>query len=469
MSWRQRIGIAVAGAVIVPVAAASGATVSAAEGTDPPNVVVIMTDDQTFEQMRVMPQTKALVGDAGVTYSNFVINLPLCCPSRSTFLTGQYAHNHGVLSNDSANGGYAHFESSTALPVWLQKSGYRTIHIGKFLNGYGKPNKTEVPVGWNDWQAMIPPNYYNYDINDNGTVVHYGTTEADYSTDVLATRAEEAIAESAPGGPFFLNLAVYGPHDAKSVGTTLRSPIPAPRDKGTYSAEALPLAKSYNEANVSDKPAYVQALPRLKARNTTDITTRYRDGLESLQSVDDAVVRVMNALTAAGELENTVVMFVSDNGFMHGQHRITSSKGTPYEEAIHVPFMVRGPGFTAGTTVNTLVSNIDVAPTIAAIAGATPLLTVDGVDFRTAPTDRAVMIETYDGNCFTGLRTATESYVRYYTGEEEYYDLVADPQQLASRHLSLSASSRLAVLRAQLDLLQPDLLPVCMMRSGGEG
>lgn len=376
-------------------------------------------------------------------------------------MTGQYAHNHGVLSNQPPDGGYTRFDNTTALPVWLQAAGYRTIHIGKFLNGYGNSDPTEVPPGWSDWQALIQLEYYDYDLNDNGLVTHYDSAAEDYSTDVLVARAEEAIAESAPGGPFFLNLSVYAPHMTKVEGLT--TAVPAARHDGLYAEERLPKPPSFNESNLTDKPAHIQALKKVKGPPLTKIITRYRDQLESLLAADEAVGRVIDALRMSGELDNTVVMFLSDNGFFHGQHRIRSLKEQPYEEAIHVPLLVRGPGFTAGTTVNALASNIDLAPTIAAIAGATPLVTVDGIDLRALPGERSVMIETYtdDEVCFTGLRTETETYVRYVSGEEELYDLTTDPYQLSSLHARPAWAKRLDELRAELDTIEPEVLPAC--------
>lgn len=459
---RHAAVIAIAAAMLAaPLTAAAAGSAETVAKKAPPNIVVIMTDDQTLEQLRVMPETQRLIGDAGVTYENFVVNEPLCCPSRATFLTGQYSHHHGVLTNSPPNGGYSRFDNTTAMPVWLQAAGYRTILIGKFMNGYGVEDKTEVPPGWSDWQGMINQEYYDYDLNDNGTIVHYGTDAADYSTDVLVGRAEEAIAESAPGGPFFLDLALFAPHTTTLPDTSFRSPLPAPRHEGMFADEEMPKPPSFNERKVGDKPAHIQAINRMKATQIAEIETRYRDELESLLAVDEAVARVISALSKAGELRNTVVVFVSDNGFLHGEHRIRSQKSSPYEEAIHVPLMVRGPGFAPGTSVDKLASNIDLAPTIAAIAGATPLLQVDGTDLRDLPDNRSVMIETYDEKCFTGLRTETDVYVRYFTGEEEYYDLTDDPYQLVSEHDKKAAAGRVAELRAALDAVEPNPVPPC--------
>lgn len=431
---------------------------------DPPNIVVIMTDDQTLEQMRVLPLTRSLIGDAGTTYENFVVALPLCCPSRATYFTGQYAFNHGVVRNEGVDGGFDNFDNATAMPVWLQNAGYKTIHVGKHLNGYDEnslPATEGVPAGWDDWQGMARLGYFDYEINDNGDLMPYGSAEEDYSTDVLADRAVGAITESAPGEPYFLNLGVFAPHATKVEGGSPIA-IPAPRDNTAFATEPLPKPMSYNEADVSDKPSHVSTLPLISGSPTAGlegkITSRYREELESLLAVDDAVQDVMDAVEASGESDNTVVIFTSDNGFHHGEHRIVSSKGQPYEESIHVPLMIRGPGFTPGAKVTSLTANIDLAPTIAAIAGATPLLPVDGTDLRSAPVpNRSVVLEGYDGACFNGLRTATETYVRYTNGEEEYYNLATDPLQLVNQ----PGAARVATLSAELEAKLPATLPAC--------
>ncbi len=128
-----------------------------AEG--PPNILVIMTDDQTVEQMRAMPKTQALLAARGTTFANSFVDDSLCCPSRSTFLTGQYAHNHGVRANGGPHGGYVHLDHTNTLPLWLQEAGYYTAHVGKYLNNYGK-SSLAPPPGWSRWLALTDPTVY---------------------------------------------------------------------------------------------------------------------------------------------------------------------------------------------------------------------------------------------------------------------------------------------------------------------
>ena len=294
----RRILMAVLAAGIVAVAAFSG---SASQAQTPPpvrpNVVVIMTDDQTVESMRVMPNVKALLADQGVTFDNSFVSYALCCPSRATYLTGQYAHNHGVWGNAAPNGGYYKLDSTNTLPVWLQRGGYQTIHLGKYLNGYGTRNATEVPPGWGEWYGSVDPTtyrFYNYTLNENGRTVNYGTGAANYQTDVYAQKAVDLIAaQAADPRPFFLSVAFLAPHsggprdpdDPPNLGT----PAPAPRHRNVFRTQPLPIPPSFNEADVSDKPAAVRNRPLLTAGRINGIREMYQQRLESLLAVDEAV------------------------------------------------------------------------------------------------------------------------------------------------------------------------------------
>jgi arylsulfatase A-like enzyme len=218
---------------------------------------------------------------------------------------------------------------------------------------------------------------YNYKINDNGMVVTYGNTPADYQPDVLADRAVDTITEAAPSQPFFLSIAPIPPHN-ELFSTGFSHPRPAPRHVNAFSQQPLPRPPSFNEANVSDKPALIRNLPLLTASDVRQITTRYRARLASLLAVDDLVERVVNALAASGVLDNTVVIFTSDHGFFFGEHRIPTEKTKVYEEAARVPLMIRGGSFPPGVQANQFVANIDLAPTIVQLAGAVPRLVMDG-------------------------------------------------------------------------------------------
>jgi N-acetylglucosamine-6-sulfatase len=447
-------------ALLVAVFASSLALVAppaaAVEPTPPPNIVMIMTDDQTLAELSVMTKTLALLGDAGTTFETNYTSFPLCCPSRATFLTGQYAFHHGVQGNVSPIGGYPALDHTNTLPVWLDDAGYRTIQLGKYLNEYDETSDPAIPPGWDDWQALTEYGYYDYTLNDNGTLVAYGSDPEDYQTDVFAGLAEDAIAEAAPGDPFFLNIGVHAPH--VDFG---QPAIPAPRHAGTFDGVPLPQPPSFNEADVSDKLNEIRRLPLLTSTDVDRLTERYRRSRETLLAVDDLVERVVDAVDATGELDNTVIAFTSDNGQFYGEHRIPGGKGKFFEEATHLPLLVRGPGFPAGTVVTAITGMIDLAPTFAAMAGTTPGLAVDGIDLRplvadqAAYADRAIAMERYDGSCYTGVHTASAVYVKSLRDEEQLYDLTADPWQLDSAHDDPASATLLAALRTRHQELVP--------------
>lgn len=449
-----------------------------------PNVVVVMTDDQTLEQLRFMPKTRELVGGAGAEFTHAYTSFPLCCPSRATFLTGRYAHNHGVLSNGGDDGGYAHFDGEHSLPVWLRDAGYDTVHIGKYLNGYGAGDPTEIPQGWTDWHGAIDPfTYWNYGfwLNHNGRVQRYGTPSdenpARYQTDVYARLAVHAVEERArTGRPFFLNLAVLASHGEVPSAAGLAenqfggepffvSPRPAKRHADSIPDAAITRTDATNEADVSDKPAWLRnQFPSMSDAQLAAQDGEYRQRARSLLAVDDAVSDVVGALRRTGQLDRTYVLFVSDNGFMEGEHRIPGGKFVPYEESARVPLLLRGPGIPAGGRSEELVANVDLAPTILAITGATPTQSVDGrslLPYAAHPdlrSDRPILLETQGTGtqvddipagmpfappsvqatlaqlpAYRAVRWGRWKYVEYTTQERELYDLQADPNELRSR------------------------------------
>ena len=419
---------------------------------DAPNVVVIVTDDQTLESMRVMTRTNELLADEGTTFSNFFTPFPLCCPSRTSYLTGQYAFNHGVTDNIGEHGGYYALDNRNTLPVWLQRAGYATSFVGHYLYRYGIEDPTEIPPGWDRWFTTIDPStfhYYDYDVNDNGEVVHFGSDAEDYQTDVMADRTVDEIHRLAEGDrPFFLNLWTLAPHVAEPehspLGADLEA-VPAPRhlhqfDEQWWTTDEAP---SFDEADVSDKPGFIQGRSRMLPATQIVAQAHYQRALESLLAVDEAVARVVEALDETGELDDTVIMFWSDNGFLQGEHRIRDAKVLPYEESIHVPLIIRGPGFPVGATAPQLTANIDLAPTILELAGVTGSLEQDGAsllplvqDADPAPDDRALYLQ--DGPAdhgaaiphYDGVRVPGYTYVEYEPGARELYDLTADPWQL---------------------------------------
>ena len=439
----------------------------AAAAQAPPNVLVIETDDQTLESMRVMKNVNSLIGDQGATFANSLVNYSLCCPSRATFLTGQYAHNHGVWTNTAPDGGFGRFESLHAhdnLAVWLQDAGYYTAMIGKYLNQY--ENQPLVPPGWSEWHAVAPEPYrpYNYTLNDDGTLVNYGQRPADYEQDVLTRRAVDFVDRRTPEAqPFFLWLTYTVPHsggpyhDPNRPTNCNNAPKPPTRYAHAFDSEPLPRPPSFDEPNVGDKPAAIRKRARFAPSTVAYIERNYRCELESLLAVDDGVRKLIAALKAKGALANTLIVYTSDNGFFHGEHRIAQGKMRPYEESIRVPLEMRGPGIPQGVTISPLAINADLAPTIVDAANAHPGLVMDGRSLlpvtRKPKVDkgRQMLIEQPG---FEAIRTRRYMYVEYENGERELYDLKRDPYELESRHRDSAYASVERELAARLELLR---------------
>jgi N-acetylglucosamine-6-sulfatase len=367
-----------------------------------PNVIVIQTDDQstpttwqTFfdvtsgTHIPVMPNTITQLAGGGMNFTRYYVPDPLCCPSRASMLSGSYAKNNGVKGNGPNGGGYGQFINSDIgnenLAVWLQRAGYRTIHIGKFLNFYGEPpvsQPSDRPPGWTDWETLVGEQsthlFYGYTLTDNGTIngpfgdetyaikddpgcpTAPASGTCNYQTDVLTQRAVDQInASAASAQPFFLSLDYVAPHgDFRNPS----GPEPAPRHYGTLDSLPLPKPPGFNEGNVNDKPSFIRFGPLLTPIEIRRIKIEYRKEVESLRAVDDGVGAIMHTLALTGQLDNTYVFFTSDNGFFQGEHRLQRSKFLPYEPSVRVPLFVRGPGIEPGSRSGELVANIDLAP-----------------------------------------------------------------------------------------------------------
>lgn len=442
-----------------------------------PNILVVTTDDQSLDTMRAMSGTKRVLGRSGVDFRNSFSSFPLCCPSRATFLTGQYAHNHGVLDNGPPVGGISALDQDSTLPVWLREDGYETTFVGKYLNGYGKKKNggsTFIPPGWVNWRSLTSDgktSAYDYDVNDNGELVSYGREPGDYKTTVTSDLAAGALeGQVASERPFFMWIATSAPHTDGALGPRApRNPIPAPGDRGSYKDAKLPRPPSFDEADVSDKPPLVSGRERLTKDDLAGMRTTYVSQLESLRAVDRMLLRLVKILRDADELENTIVVFTSDNGFLRGQHRFDSGKSLIYEGSIRVPLLVAGPGFSSGRSEDALVSNVDLAATFVRASGARPDRRLDGVPLQDKPLAKAgredVLLEIFgrrNGNVF-GLRTPRYVYVEHETGFTELYDLDRDPGQLRN----VEGTKRLAGIERKLAGRLADLRE-CSGRSCGQ-
>jgi arylsulfatase A-like enzyme len=420
-----------------------------------------MTDDQTLEQMRALPNTRRLIGRQGVKFKRSYVTDPLCCPSRATFLTGQYAHNTGVTS-DSGPNGLAAFDDEETLGPWLQQAGYRTAYVGKYLNGYGLDDPERVPPGWSDWHALLEPTTheaFDYELNENGEVTERGSALDDYKTTVLGDLAVGTIRSAARANrPLFLVLAFNAPHAPST---------PAPGDEGSQEDSAAPRSPAFDEQDLSDKPSFLQDRPALTETAIARIDDRHRRALESLAEVDRQVERLVEVLRDRGELGNTYILFTSDNGLIDGEHRIEFGKLLAYEPASRVPLLVRGPGVPAGETSQALAGNVDLAPTIAQLAGADPTAEVDGESlvpharFPESSADRALLIESlvrdrsaYYAYPYEAVREGHFIYIRYRTGDEELYNLNRDPFELDSLAEDPAYAERKAALADALEQLR---------------
>lgn len=411
-----------------------------------PNFIVVVADDMRYDDTAYMPNLQALIAANGVTFTNAHTNVSLCCPARSSILRGQYIHNHGVLDNDrlgGPEGGFHAFhdlglENST-IATWMQATGYHTALIGKYLNEYGTDNsELFIPPGWDEWYAQVNnQNYYNYQLNQNGTLVSYGSAETDYATDVFAGLALDFVQRAADTGqPFFLYLAPTAPH---------KPYMAAPRHTNAFpEITQAPRPPSFNESDVSDKPLYVQAMPIMTATALSILDSNYRIRLQMLLAIDEMIGNLIATLESKGELDHTYIIFTSDNGVTLGEHRLNDLKSSPYEESIHVPLIVRVPGMeNAPVARNEMIILPDVAPTVAALADATADSFVDGSSFagllNSAPaTDwRQRFLVEYQGGptavtYYYALRSNQHLYVEYTTGETELYDIQNDPYQLCN-------------------------------------
>jgi N-acetylglucosamine-6-sulfatase len=365
-----------------------------------PDVVLIQTDDQTVADLAAMPQTRALLEQGGASFEQSVVSLAQCCPSRATLLTGRYAHNHGVLSSSRPSGGYYRLDSAETLAVWLRRAGYHTALVGKYLNGYGTRDPFDVPTGWSEWHALLGSStyrYYDYVMNHDGRLALH----AGYQTDVLTTIAEGVVRRAR--APLFLWVAYVAPHTGM------------PRD-------------------LLDPPGLPSPV----------VASRHHD-----------------ALAETARLDDTLLIFTSDNGYMTGEHRLAASKGVPYEPSIRVPLLLRGPGVPAGVRRRQLVWNGDLAPTILEAAGAGAPWDTDGISLwpllRGAEVRRDVLLEAPPRRGvprYTGVRTDRYVYVEHRTGELELYDLRRDPGELENLAARPEAAGLRAMLAARLSRLR---------------
>lgn len=428
-----------------------------------PDIILIVTDDQPAHMMRFMPRTQELVGRKGVRFRRAFASTPLCCPARASLLTGLYSHNHGVLTNGGPFGGAHVFADTATLATWLQGAGYRTGLFGKYLNGH---DRSYIPPGWGEWYEGV--HYYNYTLIENGTPVRYDSTGSDsYSVNVLARKVTDFIYATPPEQNLFAYFTPYAPHAACIPGRTLCeaiAPQPDVADATTYDTLPSYRTANYNEADVSDKPAWVRKLPPLTAERSDSIDAAYRNMAESLVAVDRAVASIIDALTKTGRIENAVIIFTSDNGLSLGSHRWVK-KACVYDECAKLPLFVRAPGIRPHVN-HRLVEQIDIPATILEAAGIPRPEGMNGRSlYRIMRNPRAgwrpeVLIESLGSlgaeARYSAIRTNQYMYAEYENGDLELYDLKADPYQLENKVLDPNYLTVLLDLRERLEALRAE-------------
>eukprot|EP00117_Sycon_ciliatum_P043667 scpid62763/ scgid31589/ N-acetylglucosamine-6-sulfatase; Glucosamine-6-sulfatase len=485
------------------------ALVYVAECDQRPNIVFILTDDQdvTLGGLEPMVKLNRLVREQGVFFDNAFVHTPICCPSRSSYLTGKYIHNHGAVNNSlEGNCASLAWQQGSELYTFassLQGSHYQKGYFGKYLNSYGTKQAPggpqHIPRGWDTWFGLVGNSkYYNYSVSNNGVLEEHGQDYgADYFTDMIKNKSVQFIKDSRankPIWPFLLVAATPAPHAPFT---------PAPQYEHVFDGHTAPRTPNWNHHS-DDKHWLMREQVPMTDRGINASDEIFQHRWETLLSVDDLVEAIVQTLVDEHILENTYIIFASDHGFQMGQFCIGFDKRQPYEHDIRIPLMIRGPGIAKNVTLHDIALNIDIAPTIVALSGQTPPPHMDGRSLTdllfptpstakdvddAGPTDPAAawrddFLIDYHGegrppcwlvqcpapaadrfhsidsfnNTYTCLRTLSSAENSLYceftmTGFAEYFDLTADPWQLTNTAKTVSPAllkqrqARLAYLR----------------------
>lgn len=409
----------------------------------PPNIVVFMTDDQRPSgTLSVMPATRRLFVEEGTNFENAFATTPMCCPSRATLFSGRYAHNHGVLLNVEEDP--ESFDQSETIQKYLGDAGYRTGIFGKYLNGWDLNRDPPYFDEWAIFSNSAPEGYYNGNWNVDGRQQRV----SDYSTTYIRERALDFIEDPDPR-PWLLFLNTAAPHPPFT---------PEPR----YQDAPVPRFKpnpAVNESDLADKHPFVR---RLQTRPET-VKKERRNQLRTLMSVDDLVEEVVGLIDERAETENTLVFFLSDNGFLWGEHGLTR-KMVPYEESVGIPLLMRWPETVAPATVDSrLVATNDIPATILDAAGLESKEPLDGRSLLDDWDRERLLLEfwaAYGRPTWAATRTKSDVYIEYYKRDaetltfREFYDLTNDPYQ--TRNLADSGKGRELDMEARARTLAAD-------------
>jgi N-acetylglucosamine-6-sulfatase len=442
-----------------------GRATSSLEAVTPANIVAICTDDQTAASVWAMPTVMTQLAAKGVRVLPAFAATPICGPARGTLLSGRWSHNTHVTKTDGA---YPQMKATgmenDTFASRLKDVGYITGFFGKYNNDYDEPR---IPPGWDRWFAFREPlNRADwYEFNSDGKLRRFYRA-TDNETDVIASRVVDFVRSRRANQPWLAYVCPHDPHGPY---------YPAPRHEDEFQGATWDPA-SEGEADLSDKPALVRSEPTYTQVEEAQNEQEYRGKLRELQAVDDLVRKVLSALTDTGQLQNTYVFFFTDNGYLFGEHRL-QKKNLPYDEACRTPFIARGPSvLKLGFESNALVSQLDVAPTLCAIGGAS----TEGMDGRNLLPilageepewwRRCLMIENVEKGWYS-LRTPTHWYTEWNTGEKELYDLRVgkDPEQMESLHRSTDPAiqAMIAELSTTLGTLRRCSGQSCRRADGG--
>jgi arylsulfatase A-like enzyme len=410
---------------------------TATAGPSRPNLVFVLTDDMRDDDLDHMPITRRLLADQGMEFTDAISPHPLCCPARAQLATGQYAQNNGVQHNRGEHGGFGALDPTEEASAWFRDSGYQTAFVGKFLNGYGP--RDVRPAGWSRWDALTRGvyDYVDFSMTGDGSPRRYTDS---YVTSVIEDHTNRAVRDFARAGdPFVVYAWHLAPHYRISAEGGRGLPPAAPQDEQLFLDER-PAAfddPAFDEADVSDQPRYLRNLPPV---SRADVAAQNTARLQSLQAVDRAVGSLVATLADQGVLDETYIVFTSDNGYSLGEHRFVG-KDVLTDEALQVPLLVRGPGVAEGSTSDLPATLVDLPVTFAALTGVSPAWQVDGTSLaptlhgEVQPFRDTTLIQTGrtlgDGWSHRGVRT--ERYLYGNDGTDAFlYDRLLDPDEMVN-------------------------------------